>query len=319
MATRRALPIRIMACGLGLAALPLTATASERLVIPFEINRLEHMVVELEINGSTPTTGVVDTAATFAMVDSNVAIRSGVIPPGDDPRMVNILGVNGQRDYPVVHLDSVKAGNVSLIALAAAYNDDINVPGMVGNVLPASAFPGDVLEFDFEAGTITAYDGRPDVSKRRYSDKLAYDVEGGLIFVEVQINGRKGRALIDTGASLSYVNSTFAKRASMRRNDELTRLILGATGDKEKAWVVSVRRVRLADFFVERPHLLVSDPVLLEKLGLADEPIMVLGLDFLSRFRLQFDRRNQKLILSVPGDQVGGVDLNLSAEATRLR
>lgn len=320
MAIRRAFPVWIASAALALAAIPAASAAvSERLVIPFEINRFDHMVVELEINGGAPTTGVIDTAATFAMVDSNSALRSGVTPPGDDPRLVNILGVNGTRDYPVVRLDSVRAGNARLMSLAAAFSEEINVPGVSGNVLPASAFPGDVLEFDFEAGTITAYDGQPEVDKRRYADKLSYEVEGGLIFVDVQINGRKGRALIDTGASLSYVNSTFAMRASMRRNDELTRIILGATGDKEGAYIVNVRKVRLADFFVERPNLLVSDPVLLEKLGLADQPVMVLGLDFLSRFRLQFDRRNQKLILSVPGDEVSGVDLELQAEATRLR
>lgn len=318
MANSRASLGRKVLCAVGLGILPAEAWASERLVIPFEINRSDHLVVDMELNGSTQTTGVVDTAATFAMIDSTIALRSGVVPPDAASERVNILGVNGNRLFPVVRLGTVKAGNASIFAVDAAYNEDLEVPGAANTVLPASAFPGDVLEFDFLARTITAYDGAPDVSRRHYADSMAYTVEGGLIFIPVRVNGKKGRALIDTGSSISYVNSAFAKHASMRRNDELTRHLFGATGDTEEAWIATVRKVRLADFFVERPNLMVADPILLEKLGLSAEPVMILGLDFLSKFRLQFDRRNQRLILSVPGDQVGGVELELQSAATRL-
>ena len=319
MATRRASKIWIAAAFCAAGTVPAYASVSDRLVIPFEINRFDHMVVEMQINGAAMTSGVVDTAATFAMVDSAVAARSGVQPPGEGARRVNILGVNGEGDYPVVHLETVLTGNARIKAMDAAYVEGIDVPGVASNVLPASAFPGDVLEFDFDSGTISAYDGKPDVHDRRYADSVPYTVEGGLIFVDIRVNGRKGRGLIDTGASLSYVNSAFAKRASMRRNDDLTRQLLGATGDTQDAWIVSVRQIRLADFVVERPDLLVSDPVLLEKLGLSEEPIMVLGLDFLSRFRLQFDRPNENLILSLPQKAVVGVDLKLNVDATRLK
>ncbi|MFN7164060.1 MAG: aspartyl protease family protein [Hyphomonas sp.] len=309
---------RIAALAATLALAPASARAAERTVIPFDINRFDHMVVEMVINGTERTTAVVDTAATFAMVASNVAVSSGVAPPPADARMVNILGVNGDRDFSVVRLDQVRTGNIHLLGLDAAYNDEIIVPGAASNVLPASAFRGDVLEFDFEARTITVYDGKPEQARSRYANAVSYTVDDGLIFIDIRINGKKGRALIDTGASISYVNSTFARRAGMRRNEDLTRYLLGATGDREAAWIATVRKVRVADFFVERPNLLVSDPVLIERLGLSDQPVMVLGLDFLSRFRLQFDRRSQKLILSVPGSQVGGVEMELQARATRL-
>lgn len=293
------------------------AGAAERVVIPFEMNRSDHMIVELEFNGRTVTTGVVDTAATFAMVDADAALNSGVAAPDGANRTINILGVNGSQDYPVVLLDTVVAGNLRLQAVDAAYNTAPGVPGSAANVMPASAFPGDVLEFDFEAGTISAYDGKPDTVRTHFADSVTYTVEGGLIFIEVRINGKPGRALIDTGSSLSYVNSAFARAASMSRNEALTHLLLGATGDSETAWIGSVRKVRLADFYVKGPNLLVSDPVLLDELRLSGQPIMVLGLDYLSKFRLQFDRRRQRLILGMPGDRAG-VTLDLSADATRL-
>lgn len=290
----------------------------QRMIIPFEMNRLDHMVVELQINDQISTTGVIDTAATFAMVDARAAQRSGVAVPDAAAPMINILGVNGDADYPVVRLDSVRLGNLSLHAMDAAYSTGLDVPGAAANILPSSAFPGDVLEFDFDTRTISAYDGKPDVAPGRVAKSLSYEIENGLIFVDIRINGKRGRALIDTGSSLSYVNSTFARLASMRRNDEMTSLLFGATGDTEKAWVASVRTMRLADFRIEQPNLLVSDPFLLERLGLKDEPVMILGLDFLSRFRIQFHRPKQQLILSIPKDPERGTFLQLYAPATRM-
>lgn len=294
------------------------ALASGRLEIPFRINHRDHMVVDLQINDAAEVTGVVDTAATFAMVDSTAALRSGIAPPSGDARMVNILGVNGDRNFPVVQLGTVAAGNVRLNAVDAAYNEDIAVPGSPLNVLPASAIPGDVLEFDFEEGIIAVYDGKPRNAPSRYVDTLDYTVEGGLVFVSIRMNGKRGRALIDTGSSITYINSVFADIADVERDDQLTRYLLGATGETEDLWVGTPRKVRLGDFMVERPSLMVSDPVLLDRLGLADQPVMVIGLDFLSKFRVQFDRPRSHLLLSVPGHKVGGVRLDLSAPASRL-
>lgn len=311
-------PAAAFAAVLVLAAAPAFAAGAARTIIPFEISEHQHMIVELEINDRTRTTGVVDTAATFAMVDSREVAGSGVVPPDATSRQVNILGVNGERLYPVVRIGTVDLGALRLNALDAAYSEDMDVPGAAANVLPVSAFPGDVLELDFEDGLISLYDGRPEINRSRYSDSLPFMIEDGLIFIPVRINGKTGRALVDTGSNLSYVNSAFARFAGMKRDEDNTRRLLGITGDSADLSVVSVRKIRFADFFIENPKLMVSDPVLLEKLGLEDEPVMVLGLDLLSRFQVQFDRRRGRVILSVPGSSVGGVEMDLQAPASRL-
>ena len=62
-----------------LVAPPVFAAGAARTVIPFAISEPEHMIVALEINDRTRTTGVVDTAASFATVDSMVVASSGVV------------------------------------------------------------------------------------------------------------------------------------------------------------------------------------------------------------------------------------------------
>lgn len=294
------------------------AGASERLVVPFQISELEHMVVPIIINNQHTTTGVVDTAATFAMVDARSATESGIRPPGAEAPRVNILGVNGAKDYPIVRLASVRAGNVNLGAVEAAYNRDLDIPGAAANVLPSSAFPGDILEFDFRTNLISAYDGRPDRPLSNYFDRIPYKVEGGLMFIDIRINGRKGRALIDTGSNLTYVNSAFAAHADLRTNFDKTRLLQGATGRDASVRVATARKVQIADFMFHNADLLVSDPKLFEMLEMDKEPLMVIGLDLLSSFKVQFDRRHNRLTLILPDSATEGFGVELMARDTRL-
>ena len=88
------------------------AFASERQVIPFEINEEDHMVVQLGVNEGGKTTGIIDTAATFPMIDGKTARLAGIPELAENPPMVNVLGVTGRQLYPVVRLDSLMVGNV---------------------------------------------------------------------------------------------------------------------------------------------------------------------------------------------------------------
>ncbi len=301
------------------AMMPGNAVAAERLVIPFQISDLEHMMVPIEINGTTLSTGVVDTAATFPMIDGRTALRSGVTAPDAASPRVNILGVNGTKEYPIVRLNSLKAGNVRLNAVEAAYSRDLDIPGAAANILPASAFPGDILEFDFRARKISAYDGPPDRQRDDVYDILSYKLDGGLMFVTVRINGRKGRALIDTGSNLTYVNSVFADLAELKTNPEKTQLLQGATGGDQSIRVATARKVRMGDFHFNDADLFVSDPELFRLLGIEKEPIMVIGLDLLSVFKVQIDRRRGRMVFILPDTPFEQVGINLMARDTRLR
>ncbi|WP_291197649.1 aspartyl protease family protein [Hyphomonas sp.] len=319
MAPSRGLTGRSAALAALLALCPAPALAAERLVIPFEINDLDHMVVRIEINGTGGTTAVIDTAATFPMLDSRTASSSGVPAPGADPRRVNVLGLNGAREYPVVRVDEIRLGNLNLASLDAAYSEDLDVPGAAANVLPSTAFPGDILELDFSRRVISVYDGRPDRPETDVSGRINYTVLDGLMFVDVRINGKPGRAIVDTGSNISYVNSAFAGLAQMRTNEEKSQLLLGATGGDARVRVATARKMSLGDFYFSGADIMVSDPFLFESLGVSDEPAMVLGLDYLSLFTVQFDRRQNRMVLSLPATKRKGMLVNLNPRGSRIQ
>ena len=321
MAKRRELDWRHAAIAASLFLAPNSAIAAERaetLVVPFEINELDHMVVDVEINGTAQSTAVLDTAATFALLDSRVARQSHVPEPAEGARTVEILGLNGVKVYPVVQIGGLKMGELSLPAMDAAYSKDLDIPGAAPNVLPSAAFPGDVLELNFEERQIRLYDGRPDRSNSGVSDAVNYETRGGLMFVEVRINGQAGVGLIDTGSNLTFVNSAFAKSAKMRPNDELTQLLQGATGGSTDVRVASARKLAIGEFNFLRAEILVADPFLLTSLGLADQPAIVIGLDYLSQFTVQFDRRRERVVLTLPEAKRSGVRLELKGNGSRI-
>jgi len=295
------------------------AAASQRLVVPFQLSDRDHMVVPIIINNHHQTTGVIDTAATFAMVDSRSALQGGIAPPGADAARVNVLGVNGAQEFPIVRLESIRAGNVNLGAVDAAFNRNLDIPGAAINVLPVSAFPGDVLEFDFNAMLISAYNGRPDRPNTENFETVSYKIEHGLIFVDVRINGRKGRALIDTGSNVSYVNLPFAELAKMGTNVDKTVLVKGATGGDVSIRVATARKIQIGGFNYDDADIFVLNTELFKRLGLEGEPIMVLGLDLLSAFKIQFDRRRNQMILILPPTRKDSVGLDQRARGSRLK
>lgn len=309
---------RMGAALFGLTLLPGSlALASERQVIPFEINEEDHMVVELGVSESGQTSGIIDTAATFPMIDGRTARLAGIPELAENPPMVNVLGVTGRQIYPVVRLERLVVGNVLKTDLPVALNTRLDVPG-AANVLPASAFEGDVIDFDFENQRVMIYNGRPDRSAYLMPSVQKYEEVDGLLFVDVRINGKKGRALVDTGSSVTYINSRFATDSGTTSNDEKTRMLAGATGGDQSLRVASARMITIGDYRIPKVDILVTDPPLFDYLGMGEEPAMVLGLDLLSTFRMQIDRRRNRLLLSLPDDGKNTRSLNLNARDTRI-
>ena len=314
LAGRNLLRIGLAAC-LALAALP--AFASERQVIPFEMNAQDHMVVDLALNDGVKASGIIDTAATFPMIDGRTAREAGIPDPGESPLMVNVLGLTGQETYPVVRLDRLMAGNVLKADVPVALNRHLDVPG-ARNVLPASAFEGDVIDFDFQNRRVMVYNGRPDRSSGMVPSVQRFEEIDGLMFTEVRINGRKGRALIDTGSSVTYINSRFAEESGTSANVEKTQILQGATGGDQSLRVASARQLAIGDFRIAKVDILVTDPPLFDYLGMSEQPSMVLGLDLLSAFRVQIDRRRHRMVLCLPESGVNTRSLNLNARDTRI-
>lgn len=294
---------------LAVLAVALCATArastNEELNIPIEVTSSGHLVVDLTLNDGKPLPAIFDTGATFAMVGGQTASRIGLIED-ENGRLVDIVGLGVKGTYPVVDMGPVRFGGADGVPLQAALNRDFSLQP-TDTVLPAGFLPHRTLDFDFENQSLSAYDSSPRRVHRSTTSKLPVTWIKGLPFINVEVNGRPGLALVDTGASTTFINSAFASRAARADKDFSLIEVTSSTGVVTPLRILSGRKFIFGDFKMRRFEVIVIDPSFLETVGLQDQPIMVMGLDVLQRFRLQLDREGNWLHLSKPDRRAGGM------------
>ena len=257
--------------------------------IDLSIDADDRMTITLKV-GEKAVPAVLDTAATYFMVDHKV-LNDFNSRPLDSP--VDILGMDGLKEYPRTEVGPMMTGQTPLGTVSAAVNSRSSFIGH-RTIVPLSALPGRTVDFEFPANKITFYDRRPERQARdNVVSRIKYDEIGGLIFVPVRLNGKTGRALIDTGSDVTYVNSAFAEHARAKLDMEKTRRLIGTASLGVQVKVFRARRFKLGAHTMSGFDILAADPPLFDHLGLQDQPTMVIGLDLLRQFHLQIDRASK--------------------------
>jgi len=278
-----------------------TGFASDLGVIKMTIDDNDQMTINIRVNDQEGP-AVLDTAATYALIDANMLTEVNSQPRDEQ---VEILGLSGRRLFPTTQIGPVMTGEIDLNSMPAAINSQTRFPGHK-TILPASAFKSRVIDFDFPENRIELYDRRPKAARGSVLSKINYREIDGLPFIEVKLNGKIGLALIDTGSDATYINSTFAQLAGARPKPDNTIRLFGADSSGTRVSVMSAKRLQIGKHQMRNFLILSADPPMFEHLGLADQPIMVLGLDTLRNFRLQIDRERKRIVLARPEDPYDG-------------
>ncbi|MAN91786.1 MAG: hypothetical protein CME92_13095, partial [Hyphomonadaceae bacterium] len=176
---------------------PAWSNTNDQQIIPFEMDSQDRLMAEISFENGSTATALIDTAATLPMIGGATARSANVGVIEGQEQFVEILGLGGKETFPLIDLPSLRTGSIALSQVPAALDSKIAVSG-VRNVLPISALTGNVVDFDFDQGHVTAYDRRPAGRMREVLCKRPLIVRNGLYFVQVTINGRRGLALIDT-------------------------------------------------------------------------------------------------------------------------
>ena len=255
-------------------------------------------MIDLTLNGETETQAVFDTGATFALVGSKTADAVGLTHDENGPT-IKIVGLGVAGTFPVADIAHVEVAGAGFSQIQVALNPEFSLTS-TDTVVPSTLLPHRTLDFDFSNTRLRAYDRRPDKVMRAVTSRLPVTWINGLPFIDVEVNGRKGKALVDTGASNTFINSAFAKKAARSAKDYSQIEVISSTGIVTPLRVLSSRRFTVGDFKITRFDVIVLDPEFLASCGLQDEPVMVMGLDILRQFRMQLDRESHEIRLSQP-------------------
>ncbi len=274
------------------------ATEERTLVLQQSLKKRPYTVIT--ING-TETSALLDTAATIALIDNEFILPDETGAYGIE--QARIIGLGGKREFPIANLDSLRAGTETWSDLRVAVDTESRFP-IRRSVLPISIFETNIVDFDFINRRVHLYDGRPKRVTGGTKSTMKYKNVDNLIFLPIEMNGVRGKALIDTGADLSFVNQRFADVANAKLDEERTKILQGIDLAKNWASIHQFRRLEFGDHFFKRLTLPVVRTDLFTELGFeADEPMMVMGMDLLAHFRIQVDRKRSRVTFVLAPDK----------------
>jgi len=268
-----------------------TAQATERETLALQKNDRNWPITTISINGQL-TPALLDTGATIALInDEHMAFDPALSPIFHETR---VLGIGGQRMFPVTELPSLAAGTQSWENLLVAVNTENRFP-VEQNILPVSMFERSIVDFDFRNSRVELYDGHPKFVRGARRSAIGYSDVDGLMFIPVRINGVRGKALIDTGADVSFVNEAYATGAKgVQRIDE-QKEISGSDLERNRVKIYTFRKLQFGNNQISKFGIPVLDTELFRELGFEEGPMMVIGMDLLKHFRLQVDLDRKRL------------------------
>jgi Aspartyl protease/PDZ domain len=87
---------------------------AKKIVVPFELIKTQHMVVNVKINGKGPYRLIFDTGAPDSLVSNKVYKEAGLVAKGGG---LPIFGSRGQANIKEIEIGDLKAENVSAMVL----------------------------------------------------------------------------------------------------------------------------------------------------------------------------------------------------------
>lgn len=271
---------------------PSSAHATEKQTLVLLKNERKWPITEISINGQN-SQALLDTGATVALIHDDYLTQEQI---RNMPDATRVRGIGGDRVLPVTHVSIVSAGAQTWRNLRTAVNSADAFP-IDQNILPVALLDGATVDFDFRASKVEVYDGYPKTIRGAERNAIRYARHDGLIFIPVSINGVKGQALIDTGSAVTFINAHFAEKANGVRREQEPEEIQGSDLKRSELEVYEFRKMQLGDKRISKFSIPVLQTDLFESLGFEGAPMMVIGMDLLSHYRLQIDRKRERIVL----------------------
>ncbi len=243
---------------------------------------------------------MLDSGASMTVVDSIFAVELG-FPLGE--RMMG-AGAGGMASFymtriPGFSIEGVSFDEQTVIAFPIGKIMDRFVDIDVDGILGYDFLSRFVTRIDYERTLISFFE--PD----SFGTPLgAADIEAPLIHnvfsVEAVLDSLfRGTFLIDTGASNSILQKSFADEHRLREGRESLEITILGAGGEEQAFLARFDSFEIGDFTIEDPVFVLSDA----ESGIAafEDISGIIGNNILHRFSLTLDYKRQRIYLEPNG------------------
>ncbi len=288
------------AASIGLALAPLGARAqcslAPQAVVPLQA--VEGFPVIAGSVGGTPVTFVLDTGAQAHLL---LPAAEAVLRLPAMTGTVPLIGTGGARDAPVVLLQNVQLGGVTLMPAptpVAPLPVTPRVSPLLAGLLGAPLLAQFDLALDAPGGALGLYppggcDGAlPRLASRQTVVPLSITADRQALLT-VGINGRAVTALLDTGSRATLLTEAAAARLGLSAPFSAN-TARGVDGEHVPVGHTTVRELSVGDDVIRDMPVSIS-PV---QLGDAD---MLLGFDYLRQRRAYVSYVTSRLVIALPG------------------
>ena len=284
---------------LGQSVDPGSLTNPEGEIVNIDQDRAKRMTVPVSIEGKGPFTFVIDTGAERTVVSRNLVNRLSLEaePPAE------LISIAGSSMVNMVYIPTLTMGTRDYNGLISPVlsAQSIGADGILG----LDGLQDQRILFDFIADEITIEDASvaPKYSRREIVI-TAKRKSGQLIFTDATIGGVKINVIVDTGAQISIANPVLQKRL-LHRAKEIGEedLLIAVTGQTLGVKFGKAKNFRIGRARFEQLTLAFADAPPFSRLGLNDEPTLLLGMDVLRKFdRVAIDFAQRKIHFLPPRD-----------------
>ena len=255
---------------------------------PLSFSASGHVVAPVRVDDGDQYLFVVDTGAEGSAVYSRFAREAKLEPAGQE----QIVGQTGEAALPLRRIARLEVdGRAAGPIIASELPDRADGAAMAG-IIGLDVIGRYLVDFDLPSARLSLLDGAqaealigsmgPAVRARA--------VARGLLAIPVEVNGVTGWGVIDTGARETRINTRFAALAKVEDDRAAVAVTVhGATNSAMALRPGRARTVRLGGQSLFEAGVRIADLPVFEAFGLKDEPAMIIGADYLGRFRLVVD------------------------------
>ena len=255
-------------------------------VVPLTRADSGHFVIETQIGESRPLPFIFDTGANRTAILMPLAVELGLVT--EEERVAILHSILGTSRAPVREIETIDFGAGPVGPIHAALvplgpDGEFSAYGLLG----ADAFAGRAITLDLAAPELRLDVDRP--TGRQDRDLFTID-RFDLLRASATVEGMRAQVIIDTGSPRTIANRAMTNALYSRRRNIIIELG-DVNAQEERVGVVEVERMRIGDLCRRGFSVLTADVAIFETLGLADEPALIIGLDFLENASLTIDRR----------------------------
>lgn len=255
---------------------------------PLSFSASGHVVAPVRIGGENQYLFVVDTGAEGSAVYARFARETMLELLGQE----QIVGQTGAASLPLRRIARLEVDGRTMGPIIASELPDRADGAMMAGIIGLDVMGRHLVDFDLPSARLALLDGvEADALLASLGPAVpARVVAGCLLAVPVEVNGVTGWGVIDTGARETRINTRFANLAKVAKDSEgVPVTVYGATSSASSLRPGRTRSVRLLGRELGETSIRIADLPVFETFGLKEEPAMIIGADYLGRFRLLID------------------------------